>query len=475
MAQSRPQQGRTQQRRQPPPQQPPQQPPQGQAVVAYRPRMPMPVEAQRAGIAPDLWQQFVDITWPSAKTPAGVMLAVDYCRRRNLDPLKRPVHVVPIWNSALQREVESVWPGIGELRTTAMRTKDYGGMDDAKLGPMVKASLDTVQLEYPEWAQVTLYRLDRLGRKQAIVGPKVYWRETYATAKRDTLAPNSMWKKRPIGQLVKCAEAAALRAGFPEEIGNTYSAEEMWGQVVEHVPTDATRPPRPDRQRYIEQPAEPTRTESTAAPENQVQEPSEPILDVMDADGVITEYVRSNAADALINALEAASKHEDKDVARRGLQTIVSSKDNQETLTALGEWKEDEVLRVRRAYSTLWADLDPFGLPPTRSESGIANGGGTTTTAAPTRDAAAADQSKGGDSNGQQATAATGGRFPAPPSRERSWTVWAGEMAATIRAAGDRGRLADLNGEIRNWQNRSAPQGVIDDLMAVLDERSREL
>lgn len=450
-------QSRTQTRTPPRQQQAPQPPPQQQqAVVAYRPRLPIPHEAQAAGVAPDLWQQLVDIVWPGAKTPAGVMLAYDYCRRRNLDPLKRPVHVVPIWNSVLSREVESVWPGIGELRTTAMRTKDYGGMDDAKLGPMVKANLDNVQLDYPEYAQVTLYRLDRLGRKQPIVGPRVYWREAYATAKRDTLAPNAMWKKRPIGQLVKCAEAAALRAGFPEEIGNTYSAEEMWGQVVDHVPTDATRPPRPQRQQYIEQPAGDV---AQSPPPPAAQAPSEPILDVVDADGTITEYTRSNTADALISVLESASKLDDKDAARRGLVTIVTN--NRETLDALKDWNGDEFARVERCYRTLSADLDPFGLPPSRDAGSVGGAAGEaagSATATPTT---------------QPPTAQEIGRLPRIPSRERSWTVWAGEMATLIRAAGgDRGRLAELNAEIRRLQP-DAPVPVIDDLSALLADESR--
>ncbi len=32
-------------------------------------------------------------------------------------------------------------------------------------------------------------------------------------------SPNKMWKQRPYGQIGKCAEAAALRRAFPEEIG----------------------------------------------------------------------------------------------------------------------------------------------------------------------------------------------------------------------------------------------------------------
>ncbi|WP_295228036.1 hypothetical protein [uncultured Brevundimonas sp.] len=44
------------------------------------------------------------------------------------------------------------------------------------------------------------------GQRVAFVGPKTYWIETYATAKRDTKAPNSMWAK------AKALEAAIIAA-----------------------------------------------------------------------------------------------------------------------------------------------------------------------------------------------------------------------------------------------------------------------
>ncbi|MCK7472161.1 MAG: hypothetical protein MZU95_16440 [Desulfomicrobium escambiense] len=48
---------------------------------------------------------------------------------------KRPVHIVPMWNRALGREVEAVWPGIAEVQTTAARTGQWAGMDPARFGP----------------------------------------------------------------------------------------------------------------------------------------------------------------------------------------------------------------------------------------------------------------------------------------------------------------------------------------------------
>src|SRR6185369_500402 len=74
-----------------------------------------------------------------------------------------------------------------------------------------------------------------------------------------------MWQERPEGQLEKCAEAAALRRAFPEEIGNELTAEEMTGKSVHelsmevsHTASETIAPNRdagPPRQ--VAPPAEP--------------------------------------------------------------------------------------------------------------------------------------------------------------------------------------------------------------------------
>lgn len=255
---------RQQTRQQPPAQQPPQQAPQnGQLQTIEQPRLPYPPPGvlRHYGFDGAQWRTFVEAVWPGAKTVEGVLMALDYCKARRLDPFKRPVHIVPIYDKSKRREVESVWPGINEVRTTASRTGLLAGWDPTKFGPSKKFGWTDGEgedrapiqreLEHPEWAQVTVYRLDATGTPRAYPGPVIRWREYYATAGFNTIAPNAMWRRKTWFMLEKCAQAAALRAAFPEELGNDYTAEEMAGQIIDHVPTPGEAPTRPRRDDFM--------------------------------------------------------------------------------------------------------------------------------------------------------------------------------------------------------------------------------
>ena len=191
------------------------------------PRLPFhPAIEERFGVDRASWKALVEAIFPNATTIESVILALSYCRARKLDPFKRNVHIVPIWNKQLGRMVDTIWPGIGELRTTAFRTGEYAGRGQTIFGPTITQKVGNLEVTFPEWAQVSVFRVVK-GQRVEFAGPKVYWLETYATYKRDDDTPNEMWGNRPFGQIEKCAEAAALRAGFPEEVGTEYIAEEV--------------------------------------------------------------------------------------------------------------------------------------------------------------------------------------------------------------------------------------------------------
>lgn len=240
------------------------------------PRLPYPAHLVAAGVSAGTWKALTDAVYPSAKTVDGVLLALQYCKARNLDPFKRPVHVVPMWNTALGREVETVWPGIGELRTTAFRTGKMAGVDDCIFGPEKRqgfedkrerpardqrpAQVDRETCEpitFPEWAQITVYRMID-GQRCAFVGPKVRFTETFSGTK-GLRVPNARWQMAPFQMLEKCAEAAALRRAFPEELGDEATAEEMEGREMTGSVIDVDFFVIPEAQDGDERPSRPTR------------------------------------------------------------------------------------------------------------------------------------------------------------------------------------------------------------------------
>lgn len=213
-----------------------------QIVQFQEPRLPYhSAVKERFGIDKGAWKVLTEAVFPSAKTQDSVVMALAYCQARKLDVFKKPVHIVPMWSTAKGAMVETVWPAISELRTTAFRTGQYVGLDGTDFGPEVTQTFKgrtkgrdaedvEVTVTFPQWARCTVHRiLDGVGRK--FVGPKVYWLEDYSRL-GGIEVPNGMWAKRPSGQLEKCAEAGALRRAFPEEIGNQLTAEEMEGKAL---------------------------------------------------------------------------------------------------------------------------------------------------------------------------------------------------------------------------------------------------
>ena len=271
-------------------------------AVIQPPRLPYhPAIEERFGIDRSGWKALVESVFPNAKTSDAVVLALGYCKARKLDPFKRPVHIVPIWDPKKPKAngngmgdfVETVWPGIAEHRTTAMRTGTHAGLDEPVFGPTIKkqftgkvgsgdyAKTITVDMEFPEWCRITVYRMVQ-GTRVPFPGPKVYFMEFYS-AQGKSGVPNDRWQRAPSGMLEKCAEAGALRRAFPEEIGDEWTAEEASGAAA-----------APMRDITPEAPAvpEPTRAEFVAPVEATGEET--PIYPIVDAAGVVVAEAYAN-------------------------------------------------------------------------------------------------------------------------------------------------------------------------------------
>lgn len=170
--------------------------------------------------------------YPGA-SDGSIRMIVGYCKAAGLDVMQKPAHIVPIYNSKTKQMQDVVMPGIGLYRTQAARSGQYAGVTEPEFGPDVTETLDGVSMTYPSWCRVTVKRL--LGNGTVVdFTAKELWKENYATQKRDTDAPNAMWKRRPYAQLAKCAEAQALRKAFPE-FGAAPTAEEMDGKAIDEA------------------------------------------------------------------------------------------------------------------------------------------------------------------------------------------------------------------------------------------------
>ena len=160
----------------------------------------------------------------------SVKMVLGYCKAAGLDPMQKPVHIVPMWDKNTKSMRDVVMPGIGLYRTQAARSGQYAGVTDPEFGPDVTETIGGVEITFPAWCKVTVKRL--LGNQVVEFAAREFWKENYATAGKDSAAPNAMWKKRPYGQIAKCAEAQALRKAFPE-FGSAPTADEMEGREFE--------------------------------------------------------------------------------------------------------------------------------------------------------------------------------------------------------------------------------------------------
>ena len=169
--------------------------------------------------------------YPGA-APESIRMVLGYCKAAGLDPMQKPVHIVPMWDNKAGRMRDVIMPGVGLYRTQAARTGRFAGQTEPEFGPMTSEVLGGQQVAYPEWARVTVKKQMDNGAIAEFTA-KEYWIENYAVrgGKDKSIAPNAMWSKRPRGQIGKCAAAQALRLAFPE-MGAQPTADEMEGKEL---------------------------------------------------------------------------------------------------------------------------------------------------------------------------------------------------------------------------------------------------
>lgn len=186
----------------------------------------LPEPVIRRGITEWQWRTLFNL-FPGAK-PESALLVWDYCKSRNLDPMNKPCHIVPMRVKSAKGEWEwrdIVMPGIYAYRITAHRTGLYRGHTKPEYGP----DREFAGITAPTWCEMTVHRAFDKDKHDGSPYPVKVWFSEVVATKNDGTA-NERWARAPIQMLTKCAEAAALREAFPEEFGGEQTAEELEGR-----------------------------------------------------------------------------------------------------------------------------------------------------------------------------------------------------------------------------------------------------
>lgn len=180
-------------------------------------------------------------------TPQQAIEFLSVCAVRKLNPLTNQIYAVARQDRRNNTTKIVIQVGIDGLRDIAHRTGEFAGSERPKFGQINEHGI-------PDECEVTVYRLGRNGEKNAFVGV-AYWDE-FAPA--DLNAPAaSMWKKFPKRMLEKCAESAALRKGFPSEVGGFYEPSEIENREIKDVSSSSKTASLNEKIRQLNGPAEP--------------------------------------------------------------------------------------------------------------------------------------------------------------------------------------------------------------------------
>ena len=189
-------------------------------------------------------------------------LFIEAAKRIGLDPFRKQIYAVVYSKNDKDKRKMSIITGIDGYRSVAARNRDYRPDSDP---PQIVYDEDLKGSDNPLGILKAVVRCWKLGPDNqwyAIAG-EAYWSE-YAVIKEkgedddyewvktgetypeghkkagqpkyrrklkdgasSELQPDGKWKSMPHVMIAKCAEAQALRKGWPEDLSGVYVAEEM--------------------------------------------------------------------------------------------------------------------------------------------------------------------------------------------------------------------------------------------------------
>jgi phage recombination protein Bet len=196
---------------------------------------------------------------------------IEICKRQGLDPFRRQIYALVYNKDKADKRSVSFITGIDGYRAIAKRTGTFrpadqepeieyseeAKCDDTNPKGIVKATIVVYQYAIDGWHPVvgtarweefapiiaeTEWVEIRDKNGNPVLQTEGQWKGRPKKAPRPTgnkYLNNANWLKMPHIMLAKCAEAQALRKGWPEEVGGLYVAEEMHKSQMEQTASEA--------------------------------------------------------------------------------------------------------------------------------------------------------------------------------------------------------------------------------------------
>lgn len=171
-------------------------------------------------------------------------LFIAQAQRAGLDPFRKQITAIVHNKKNPEKRQLTVITTIDGFRVIAARHGDYRPMDAR---PVIETDENAKDpLTNPEGivrAEVRVWK--RFGSEWHPMVGEAYWTE-FAPMKDEWVNGdrtgrkilNDTWKNMPRLMLVKCAEAQALRRGWPEDIGGLYTEDEIARTVIDATATE---------------------------------------------------------------------------------------------------------------------------------------------------------------------------------------------------------------------------------------------
>lgn len=234
-----------------------------------------PAPLALAPTVPEAKYQLLRETYAKGCSDLEFELFVDVCNRLQLDPFKKQIYAIRRWDPDLGRHVMQPQASIGGMRARAERTGKYAGQSDPEwCGPDGVWKDVWLAKQPPAAARVRVYRSDWSHHS-----PGLALYTEYVQFKKDG-SPARFWLTMPSNQLAKCAEAAALRKAFPDELSGVYATEEM-GQA-DNEPQVVSAPPARAVAAVAQAPAQPTKPRTEPPPPPAAKPPQQQMQEKVD-------------------------------------------------------------------------------------------------------------------------------------------------------------------------------------------------